>query len=96
MTYTVVFVRERDGGCCVHIPALPGCHTQGNDLPEALEMAKDAILCHLEALEADGEAAPPDVVPVAVDLGDGVDAMVLRVTVRETAAVASAAGRVRA
>ena len=88
MTYTVVSVRERDGGYCVHIPALPGCHTQGDDLPEALDMAKDAILCHLEAVEADGESAPPDVVPVAVDLGDGVDAMVMRVTVGETAAVA--------
>ena len=87
MTYTVVFVRERDGGYCVHVPALPGCHTQGDDLPEALDMAKEAVLCHLETLEADGEPASP-VPPVAVDLGDGVDAMVMRVTVRETAPVA--------
>jgi len=36
MTYTVVLERERDGGFSVHVPALRGCHTQGDDLPEAL------------------------------------------------------------
>jgi hypothetical protein len=50
-------------------------------------MAKEAVLCHLETLEADGEPASP-VPPVAVDLGDGVDALVMPVTVRGTASIA--------
>lgn len=32
----------------MHIPALPGCHSQGNTEEEALENIKDAILTYLE------------------------------------------------
>jgi len=55
MTYTVVLERERDGGFSVHVPALKGCHTQGDDLPEALDMARDAIECYLGSLVKHGE-----------------------------------------
>lgn len=81
MTYTVVLEREREGGYSVHVPALRGCHTQGDDLAEALDMAREAILCHIEALLADGEPIPTDVRPVAVDLAEGGEALVLRVSV---------------
>jgi predicted RNase H-like HicB family nuclease len=36
MVYTVVLVREEVGGYSVHVPALEGCHTEGDTLPEAL------------------------------------------------------------
>jgi len=38
MAYTVVLVHERQGGYSVYVPALPGCRTQGDDVPEATVM----------------------------------------------------------
>ena len=40
-----VIVREDklDGGFNVSCPALPGCHSQGDTLDEALERIRDAI-----------------------------------------------------
>jgi len=35
-------------GYDIHVPALPGCHSQGETLKEALENIKDAILTYLE------------------------------------------------
>jgi antitoxin HicB len=88
LTYTVVLVREADGGYSVHIPALKGCHTQGDDLAEALWMARDAIQGYLAVLEEDGECLPPDVNTVAFDWGDAQEALVYRIRVREEAPVA--------
>ena len=88
MTYTVVLVREEDGGYCVHVPALKGCHTQGDTLPEALTMAKDAIECYLGSLEKHGEPFPEDVETVSFDWGDSSEASVYRIAVREAAPVA--------
>jgi predicted RNase H-like HicB family nuclease len=45
---TVILEPEEDGGYSVHCPALPGCHSQGNSLDEALENIKEAILLVLE------------------------------------------------
>ena len=88
MTYTVVLVREEDGGYCVHVPALKGCHTEGDTLPEALEMAREAILCHTESLAQHGEPLPADVETVTFEWGDATEALVLKVAVREAAVVA--------
>ena len=44
----------------VSVPSLPGCHTQGKTVEEAVEMAKDAILCWLESAVAHGDPIPPD------------------------------------
>ncbi len=57
-SYTVVFEPAEEGGYVVHVPALPGCVTQGETLAEARVMAADAIRLYLEDLEADGEPAP--------------------------------------
>ena len=88
LNYTVVLVREPGGGFSVHVPALRGCHTQGDDVPEALWMAQDAIQGYLSVLEEDGDRVPPDVDTVAFDWGDAREALVYRVTVREEAPVA--------
>ena len=60
-TYTVVLMREPDGGYSVSVPALKGCHTQGETLAEALLMAEDAMRLYLEVLEEDGKPIPEDV-----------------------------------
>lgn len=50
--YEVVF--ETNGeGYTVTVPKLPGLVTEGDNLKEAREMAKDAIRCYLEALLKD-------------------------------------------
>ncbi|MDO8639294.1 MAG: type II toxin-antitoxin system HicB family antitoxin [bacterium] len=50
--YTVVF--EPNGeGYTVTVPELPGLVTEGDNLKDAREMAKDAIRCYLEALLKD-------------------------------------------
>lgn len=47
MKYTVV-VNESKYGYDVHCPALPGCHSQGATLEEAIENIKDAIKTYLQ------------------------------------------------
>ena len=71
--YTVVFVRDEDGRLCVHVPAIKGCHTWGETLPEAIEMAKEAMQCHLEALEICGDPIPEDL-PLTLPAGMAIGA----------------------
>src|SRR5215470_12438282 len=47
-------------GFRVTVPLLPGLITYGRTLAEAREMARDAILCHLEGLRKDGERIPDE------------------------------------
>ena len=50
--YEVVFDSNGEG-YTVTVPKLPGLVTEGDNLKEAREMAKDAIRCYLEALLKD-------------------------------------------
>jgi len=56
--YTVILEREEDGGFHAFVPALKGCHTQGDTLDEALENAREAIEAYLDSLKAEGEPIP--------------------------------------
>ena len=56
--YKIVLEKEEEGGYTVHVPALPGCHTQGDDVDDALRNAKEAIECYLESLKKDGLPIP--------------------------------------
>ncbi len=87
LTYTMVLTREQDGGYSVSVPALEGCHTQGDDLPEALWMAQDAIPGYLSVLVEDGDPIPPDADTVALDLGEAKEALVYKLTVQEAVPV---------
>lgn len=51
MKFMVVLEPAEEGGFNVSVPALDGCFTQGETEEEALENAKEAILCYLEGLE---------------------------------------------
>ena len=51
MKFNVVLEPAEEGGFIVSVPALDGCFTEGNTEEEALENAKEAILCYLEGLE---------------------------------------------
>ncbi len=55
-TYKVHLHEEAEGGFMVTVPALPGCITQGDDLDEAIAMAKEAIELYIEELKDRGES----------------------------------------
>lgn len=56
--FEVVLIPEAGGGFSVSVPALPGCHTQGETVEEAVAMAKDAIEGYLEVLKSEGRPVP--------------------------------------
>ncbi len=56
--FEVVLIPESEGGFSVSVPALPGCHTQGETVEEAVAMAKEAIELYLETLRDDGQPLP--------------------------------------
>ena len=58
MVYTVYVEKGEDFGYVSHCPAIPGCHSQGESLEEAIENIRDAIRGSLEALGVD-LAGPP-------------------------------------
>ena len=51
MKFNVILEPADEGGFNVSVPALDGCYTQGETEEEALQNAKEAILCYLEGLE---------------------------------------------
>ena len=53
MIYRVLIEKGEDFGYIAHCPAIPGCHSQGNTMEEAIENIKDAIKSCLEALDKD-------------------------------------------
>ena len=77
--YTAVFEQEADGGYCVSVPALPGCHSQGDSFDEAewndpfdLDDAIDAIEGEmLDDFDVELVDAPAPVdAPVATPMAD--------------------------
>jgi len=87
MTYTVLLARDRDGGYVVRVPALRGCITEGDNLAEALDNAREAIQAYVESLELDGLPAPDDR-PVIELYEDETDVWATRVRVGVETAVA--------
>ena len=58
--FTVVYEKQPDGSYIVSVPALPGCHTEGQTFEEAQEMVKDAIQAYIVSLAKHGEPVPRD------------------------------------
>jgi len=58
--YTVILDREDDGSFHAFVPALKGCHTQGDTEDEALANAQEAIAAYLESMVAHGEPIPTE------------------------------------
>jgi predicted RNase H-like HicB family nuclease len=57
-SYSVFYEQCAEGGYVAFVPALPGCHTQGDTLEETESAVKEAIALYLESLTAHGEAIP--------------------------------------
>lgn len=59
-SYTVFYEADTDGGYVVSVPALPGCHSQGETMEEAESNIKEAIELYLESLDAENEIIPEE------------------------------------
>ncbi|MGA2040707.1 MAG: type II toxin-antitoxin system HicB family antitoxin [Bryobacteraceae bacterium] len=59
-SYSVFYEQAPEGGYVAFVPALPGCHTQGETLEETERSVKDAIALYLESLTAHGEPIPEE------------------------------------
>lgn len=58
LSYSVYYEEAPDSGYVAFVPALPGCHTQGETLEEAESNVIEAIGLYLECLNAAGQDAP--------------------------------------
>ncbi|MDR3262002.1 MAG: type II toxin-antitoxin system HicB family antitoxin, partial [Tannerella sp.] len=57
-TYKIHLHKEEEGGYTVIAPSLPGCITYGENIDEAIAMAKEAIELYVEELCDRGEKIP--------------------------------------
>ena len=60
LNYRVLLRKEPEGGYTVIVPSLPGCVTYGEDVEDAIKMAKEAIELYIESLRAHGEEIPDE------------------------------------
>lgn len=60
LTYRILLNPEPEGGYTVTVPALPGCVTWGEDIDNAIEMAKEAIEVYIESMVANNEKVPDE------------------------------------
>ena len=58
MKFALAIHKEPDSDYGVTVLDLPGCFSAGETIDEAIEQAKEAIECHLEALIQDEEVLP--------------------------------------
>jgi len=59
-SYAVIYQADPEGGYVAFVPALDGCHTQGESLEETEKNIKEAIQLYLESLEIHKETAPQE------------------------------------
>lgn len=57
-----VFEPQEEGGYHVYAPELPGLHTQGDDLDDATENAREALALYVEGVREEGRSLQMGVV----------------------------------
>jgi predicted RNase H-like HicB family nuclease len=58
----LIFEPQEEGGYHVYAPDLPGLHTQGDDLDDAMASANEAVALYVEGLREDGESLDTGVI----------------------------------
>ena len=51
----LIFELQDEGGCHVYAPDLPGLHTEGENMDDAMANASEAVALYVEGLCEDGE-----------------------------------------
>jgi predicted RNase H-like HicB family nuclease len=64
----LVFEPQEEGGFHVYAPDLPGLHTQGDDLDEAMVNAQEALELYVEGLREDGQQVGAGIIRRKVSL----------------------------
>lgn len=64
----LVFEPQGDGSYHVYAPELPGLHTQGDDLDDAMANANEAVALYVEGLREDGQSLDMGVIRRKVPL----------------------------
>lgn len=64
--YPAIFTPAEEGGYLVDFPDLPGCYTDGDTLPEALENARDVLPLMLWTMEDHNENIPTPSNPLSL------------------------------
>jgi predicted RNase H-like HicB family nuclease len=64
MNYPIVIHKDKNSDFGIIVPDLPGCFSAGDTIEDAIENAKEAILCHLEGILLDNEEIP---LPASID-----------------------------
>lgn len=60
LSFTVIYEEAPEGGYVAYVPALSGCHTQGESIEETEDNVREAIALYLESLEAHQEDIPKE------------------------------------
>ncbi|MBI5060732.1 MAG: type II toxin-antitoxin system HicB family antitoxin [Candidatus Aenigmarchaeota archaeon] len=64
MKFRVVLEPDvEDGGFIVHVPALPGCFSQGDTREDALKNIREAMKAYIQSLKKDCTPIPKDIEP---------------------------------
>jgi len=66
--FPAVVYKEPSGGYSIVCPSLPGCHSQGETLEEALTNLKEAAELYIEVLEEDGLPLPEPSEPLLTSI----------------------------
>ena len=69
MRYPIVIHKDPDSDYGVTVPDLPGCFSAGDTMGDAIDMAREAIIGHIETLLMDGQPIP-DQRPLEFHLAD--------------------------
>ena len=68
MKYRVLIEQDEDGAFVTHVPALPGCVSQGSSRDEVLANIREAIEGYLESLREHDEPIPPTILEEIVEV----------------------------
>ncbi len=58
MKYSIVVHKDSNSDYGVTVPDIPGCYTAGSSMEEAIDMAQEAIECHIEGFLIDSDPIP--------------------------------------
>ena len=68
--FPAIFTAEEEGGYSIAFPDIEGCYTCGDDLPDGIFMAEDALALVLYEYEKDSRAIPEPSKPEALHLNE--------------------------
>jgi len=86
MDYVAIIHKDRDSDFGVSFPDFPGCITAGRTLAEAREVAREALIGHIELMREAGENVPaPSSLDQAMSNPDFCDGVAFLVTIEKPA-----------